>query len=316
MPQNDAAGAFAGCVAAFSVEPDSSDSGRIGRMHLRSVINVLPGTFYVLREDGTFALWNKTVEAVTGLNSEEMRTAQALDMFDLTEKPKINEKIRQVFERGDQVFVEANLLDKNGHGTPYLLTGARIECKGTNLPVRHGPRHFAAPPAGRTVAPARARPARGQQRHRHHPLQRPRQSDRVRQSRLRAHHRLPPRRSGRARLALHGRARHGCRSARPAAPRHRRTPRSQRHLPQPAQGRRGVLERPHHHPGGRRKRPRHPLHRRHQRRHPRSSSAPPTSSTKSITTPSPAWPTAPCCGTGSNRRSTWRSATSRWWRPC
>ena len=131
-PQNDAAGAFAGCVAAFSVEPDSSDSGRIGRMHMRSVINVLPGTFYVLREDATFALWNKTVEAVTGLNSEEMRTAQALNMFDLIEKPKINEKIRQVFDRGDQVFVEANLLDKNGHGTPYLLTGARIECKGTN----------------------------------------------------------------------------------------------------------------------------------------------------------------------------------------
>ena len=67
---------------------------------------------------------------MTGLNSEEMRTAHALDMFDLTEKAKINEKIRQVFERGDQVFVEANLLDKDGHGTPYLLTGARIECHG------------------------------------------------------------------------------------------------------------------------------------------------------------------------------------------
>jgi diguanylate cyclase (GGDEF)-like protein/PAS domain S-box-containing protein len=131
-PQIDASGAFAGCVAAFSVEPDSSDSGLIGRMHLRAVINVLPGTFYVLREDGTFALWNKTVEAVTGLGSDEMRSAHALDMFDLTEKPRITEKIRQVFERGEQVSVEAKLLDKDGLGTPYLLTGARIECKGTS----------------------------------------------------------------------------------------------------------------------------------------------------------------------------------------
>jgi diguanylate cyclase (GGDEF)-like protein/PAS domain S-box-containing protein len=130
VPQNDAAGAFAGCVAAFSVEPDRSDSGLIGRMALRAVINVLPGTFYVLREDATFALWNKTVEAVSGFSSEEMRTAHALDMFDLTEKLKIQEKVRHVFERGDQVFVEANLLDRTGHGTPYLLTGARIECKG------------------------------------------------------------------------------------------------------------------------------------------------------------------------------------------
>jgi diguanylate cyclase (GGDEF)-like protein/PAS domain S-box-containing protein len=130
VPQSDANGAFSGCVALFSSEPDRSESGQIGRMHLRSVMNVLPGTFYVLRADGTFVLWNKTVEAVTGLDSEEMRTALAMDMFDLTEQNKINEKIRQVFDRGDQVFVEANLLDKDGQGTPYLLTGARIECSG------------------------------------------------------------------------------------------------------------------------------------------------------------------------------------------
>ena len=130
-PQLDAGGAFAGCVALFSVEPDSSDTGLIGRIHLRAIIDVLPGTFYVLRQDGTFALWNKTVEAVSGLGSEEMLAARALHMFDLTEKSKIDEKIRQVFERGDQMFIEANLLDKEGHGTPYLLTGARIECKGT-----------------------------------------------------------------------------------------------------------------------------------------------------------------------------------------
>jgi diguanylate cyclase (GGDEF)-like protein/PAS domain S-box-containing protein len=131
-PQTDASGAFSGCVAAFSLEADSSDSGRIGRMPLRSVIDVLPGTFYVLRDDATFALWNTTVEAVSGLNSEEMRSARALDMFDLTEKHKINEKIRHVFERGEQVFVEANLLDRAGQPTPYLLTGARIQCRGTS----------------------------------------------------------------------------------------------------------------------------------------------------------------------------------------
>jgi diguanylate cyclase (GGDEF)-like protein/PAS domain S-box-containing protein len=132
IPQDDASGVFAGCVAMFSVDQDSSDTGLLGRMHLRSIINVLPGTFYVLREDGSFALWNKTVEAVSGLNSEEMRKAQAMDMFDLTERGMIGEKLRLVFERGDQVFVEANLFDKDGRSTPYLLTGARIECKGTH----------------------------------------------------------------------------------------------------------------------------------------------------------------------------------------
>ena len=130
-PQADANGHFCGCVALFSVAQDSAENAQIGRTHLRSIINILPGTFYVLREDTTFVMWNKALEAVTGYSAEEMLSARALDMFDLIEKPRIDEKIRQVFERGDQVFVEGNLIDKDGHGTPYLLTGARIQCDDT-----------------------------------------------------------------------------------------------------------------------------------------------------------------------------------------
>jgi diguanylate cyclase (GGDEF)-like protein/PAS domain S-box-containing protein len=129
-PQIDAGGVFTGCVAMFSLHPPSAESDIIGRMPMQSIVNVLPGTFYVLRADGTFAFWNKAVEAVTGWSTEEMRSAHAIDMFDLTEKNKIFEQIRQVFEHDEQVFVEANLLDKDGKGTPYLLTGARIESRG------------------------------------------------------------------------------------------------------------------------------------------------------------------------------------------
>jgi diguanylate cyclase (GGDEF)-like protein/PAS domain S-box-containing protein len=128
-PQCGTGGRYTGCVARICIE-ENTDSGLIGRMHLRTIVNVLPGTFYVLREDGSFVLWNKTVEAVTGLSSEEMLTARAADMYDLAEKAKVSERIRQVFERGGQVFVEADMLDRDGHPTPYLLTGARIECKG------------------------------------------------------------------------------------------------------------------------------------------------------------------------------------------
>ena len=129
-PQADADGHFCGCVALFSAFQDRAESAQIGCIQLRSIINILPGTFYVLREDTTFVMWNKTLEAVTGYSADEMPDARALDMFDLIDKPRIDEKIRQVFEHGHQVFVESNLIDKDGHGTPYLLTGARIECNG------------------------------------------------------------------------------------------------------------------------------------------------------------------------------------------
>ncbi|MDB5952118.1 MAG: bifunctional diguanylate cyclase/phosphodiesterase [Massilia sp.] len=129
-PQTGADGRFSGCVALFSPATDYSEAAQIGSMHLRAVVNVLPGMFYVLREDNTFVLWNKPLEAATGYSSEEMLTARALDMFELIEKPKVEEKMRQVFERGEPTFIEATLLDKDGHGAPYVLTGARIECSG------------------------------------------------------------------------------------------------------------------------------------------------------------------------------------------
>ncbi len=129
-PQHGPDGAFTSCVAMFALQRHSGGGEVIASMPLRSIINILPGTFYVLRSDSTFALWNKTLETVTGFSTEDMLTAHAGDMFDLTEKARIADKIRQVFERGEQVFVEANLLAKDGTGTPYLLTGARIECNG------------------------------------------------------------------------------------------------------------------------------------------------------------------------------------------
>ncbi len=130
IPQFQADGVIAGAVALFAGEPDDSESAIVGRMPLSSVIDVLPGTFYVLRADGSFVLWNKNLEHVTDLSAEEMLRANALDMYELAEKRIIAAKIRDVFEQGSEAFVEANYLDKHGNGTPFLLCGARIQCHG------------------------------------------------------------------------------------------------------------------------------------------------------------------------------------------
>jgi diguanylate cyclase (GGDEF)-like protein/PAS domain S-box-containing protein len=51
-------------------------------------------------------------------------------MFGGAERALIAEKMRQVFEDDAEVVVEANYLSKSGTATPYLLCGARIECRG------------------------------------------------------------------------------------------------------------------------------------------------------------------------------------------
>lgn len=123
-------GLYQGCVAFFTAEPDDSDSAVVGRMPLHSVIDVLPGPFYLIRPDTTFALWNKTVEEVTGLSSDRLASASALDMFDLPDKRVIDARIREVFEREGVVVVEANVRNAHGGTTPFLMCGAKITCHG------------------------------------------------------------------------------------------------------------------------------------------------------------------------------------------
>ena len=130
IPQSDATGSCTGNVAFFTTEPDDSEAAIVGRMPLRSIMDVLPGTFYMIRPDGTFALWNKKVEQVTAMSYDEVANCNALDMYDLVEKRVIASKMRAVFEEGTPALVEANYRDKYGHGTPYLLCGALIECHG------------------------------------------------------------------------------------------------------------------------------------------------------------------------------------------
>ncbi|MCY0914649.1 sensor domain-containing protein [Massilia antarctica] len=130
LPQFAHDGALTHVVAVLDGACDEPDTAVVGRMPLSSIINVLPGTFYVLRHDGSFVVWNKTLEQVTAMSSDEVGRANALDMYDLAEKRIIAANFRNVFEHDIQVMVEADYLDKYGHATPYLLCGARISCRG------------------------------------------------------------------------------------------------------------------------------------------------------------------------------------------
>ena len=86
LPQFAEDGALSHLVAMLDRVSDESDTEAVGRMPLSSIIDVLPGTFYVLRDDGSFALWNKTLEEVTSMSADEVAHANALDMYDLAEK--------------------------------------------------------------------------------------------------------------------------------------------------------------------------------------------------------------------------------------
>ncbi|HEX9174152.1 MAG TPA: diguanylate cyclase, partial [Telluria sp.] len=135
-PQYGAGGEFRGCVAALSAapgpgpEPDTADSSNIAHLPLSKIIDTFPGTFYVINHEGWLVLWNHNVERVSEMTPDELNALKVVDMFDLSERPRIAQAMRQVFEEGAEVQVESEYVSKSGRETPLLLCGSRIEVDG------------------------------------------------------------------------------------------------------------------------------------------------------------------------------------------
>ncbi|MEW6052182.1 MAG: PAS domain S-box protein [Nitrospirota bacterium] len=90
-----------------------------------SVINSLPGVFYLFDENNRFLRWNRNLEAVSGYSSEEISRMSPLEFFAGEENILIGKAVEEVFAQGESV-IEANLVSKDGSRTPYFFTGLRF----------------------------------------------------------------------------------------------------------------------------------------------------------------------------------------------
>ena len=90
-----------------------------------SVINSLPGIFYLFDTNANFLRWNKNVEIVSKYSAEELSGMCMLDFFVEKDKKLVFESIQRVMRDGESV-VEAGLISKDGKVVPYFLTGLRL----------------------------------------------------------------------------------------------------------------------------------------------------------------------------------------------
>ncbi len=102
-----------------------------------SVINSLPGIFYLFDKNGRIHRWNQNVEIVTGYSAEEISKMNPLDFFVGEEERLVNEAIQEVFIKG-QSIVEAHVVSKGGRKTPYSFTGLRFISDNQNYIVGMG----------------------------------------------------------------------------------------------------------------------------------------------------------------------------------
>jgi len=96
-----------------------------GKELSETIINSLPGVFYLQSASGQYLLWNKNFETMTGYTREEIAKLRTEDLVVKEDLEKVTDAIKKLFIEG-YVTVEANAKMKDGTRIPFLLTGSPI----------------------------------------------------------------------------------------------------------------------------------------------------------------------------------------------
>lgn len=94
-----------------------------------TIINSLPGIFYLFSQSGDFLRWNRNLETVSGYTTEEIMHMHPLQFFGGNEKTYIENRIKKVFETGNS-DAEAFFVTKMGSQIPYYFTGVAVNYNG------------------------------------------------------------------------------------------------------------------------------------------------------------------------------------------
>ena len=102
-----------------------------------SIINSLPGVFYLFDESPKFLRWNKNFEIISGYSAEEFSNMVPLSLFIDKDKPEMKKQIDKVRNEG-YGSSEAILITKNGEKIPFYFTGVSISYEGKNCVLGNG----------------------------------------------------------------------------------------------------------------------------------------------------------------------------------
>ncbi|MBA3036323.1 MAG: PAS domain S-box protein [Desulfobacterium sp.] len=109
----------------------------IERNFSNSVLDCLPGIFYLYDEDGNIIRWNKNHEDLTGFSAEEIKQKKVLDWVDGSDKDIIANKAKECFVKGKS-YAQADLIIKNGSKVPYYFTALRMTVNDKNFLIGMG----------------------------------------------------------------------------------------------------------------------------------------------------------------------------------
>ncbi len=84
------------------------------RRFTKTVLDSIPGIFFVLDSKGKLIRWNESIEKELGYNEDELRTMSILEIFKENEREKAEEMFNNAYEHGNNGFVTQILSKHNG----------------------------------------------------------------------------------------------------------------------------------------------------------------------------------------------------------
>ena len=94
-----------------------------------TIINSLPGIFYLYDQTGKFIRWNKNFEKVTGYRAEEIINMHPGDFYDPGQQPNVEQNIQDILQE-KILITEFYLVSKEKKRIPFYYNSLAIEYEG------------------------------------------------------------------------------------------------------------------------------------------------------------------------------------------
>jgi len=91
-----------------------------------AVLESLAGAFYLVSSDGVILRWNAALCAAVGYTDAEIGTMNPADFVSPRDREAVQAAMRQVFEQGREMALEAEVVDRAGNVRPYALSGKAL----------------------------------------------------------------------------------------------------------------------------------------------------------------------------------------------
>jgi diguanylate cyclase (GGDEF)-like protein/PAS domain S-box-containing protein len=100
------------------------------RQFVDAVLDNLTGAFYLVSSDGVILRWNAALASAIGYSDAEIGAMKPTDFISANDRDAVAEGMRQVFENGRDLTLEAEIVDRSGNVRPYLLSGRPVSLGG------------------------------------------------------------------------------------------------------------------------------------------------------------------------------------------